>query len=132
MGRILCGYRLRVSRIPQQDRCRPPLSRGWCPEGPRPSAAGSGDETEAGAGAGVGAEDRPVVLKQFEPSAWQAAGAGGVGGDEPEAWAGTAIGFWGGAAAESEAWPEAVAVAVSAVAGGEGGAGAVGRLRRSY
>lgn len=81
----------------------------------------------------MGVEDRPVALKQFEPE--QATGdvAGEGDGGKPgvrsvtgaEFGAGTAVGAAGGP------WPETV-VSGSVAAGGEDGAGAGGKLLRSY
>lgn len=130
MGRILCGHRLRVSRI-QQDRHQPSLSQGWRPEVLWPSAAGS--ETEAGVRVGV--QDRPVVLKQFEPEQLVAGEVAGEGdGDKPE----VRFGIWAelgtGAVVEGAGvpWPEAVAGSGPAVAGGEDGVEAGGKLPHSY
>lgn len=84
----------------------------------------------------MGVEDRPAVLKQFEPEEEPVTGdvAGEAGGDKPEVRSvigadfgtGTVVGAVGGP------WPEAVAVSGSVVAGGEDGAGAGGKLLRSY
>lgn len=78
-----------------------------------------------------------MVLKEFEPKGELAAGgvAGDVAGDvpgegdgdKPEVLLGLGAGFGAGEVEEAGSWP----VAVSA-AGGEDGAGAVGKLLRSY
>lgn len=76
-----------------------------------------------------------MVLKEFEPKGELAAGgvAGDVpgegDGDKPEVLLGLGAGFGAGEVEEAGSWPVAVS---AAAAGGEDGAGAVGKLLRSY
>lgn len=82
----------------------------------------------------MGVEDRPAVLKQFEPEGEPVTGdvAGERGGDKPEVRSviGAEFGTGTVAGAVGGPWPENVAVSV--VAGGEDGAGAGGKLLHSY
>ncbi len=77
-----------------------------------------------------------MVLRKFEPEGELVAGdiAGEGDGDKPEVRSGTGAEFGTGAAvgAVGGPWSEAVAVSGPAVAGGEDGAGAGGKLLHSY
>lgn len=84
----------------------------------------------------MGVEGRPVVLKKFEPEGEPVTGhvAGEGDGDKPEVRSviGAEFGTGTVAGAVGGPWPEAVAVSGPVAAGGEDGAGAGGKLLRSY
>lgn len=81
-------------------------------------------------------EDRPGVLKKFEPEGEPVTGhvAAEGDGDKPEVWSVTGAAFGTGTVAGvvGGPWLEAVAVSGPAAAGGEDGAGAGGKRLRSY
>lgn len=83
----------------------------------------------------MGVGYRQVVSKQFEPEEELVAGdvVGEGDGGKPEVLFGTGAEFGAGAVVQAVGgpWPEAVAASGPAVAGGEDGAGAVGKLLRS-